>query len=164
MPSLYRAVSIACGDVDDDGLADLLFGMDQGPANVLLLNQGNLTFTDASGLLPAFPSPTGPFAYVELASRTRSVALCRMADAPSETTLFFGNGDSNNALPQPNIAMRFDGSMNALDASPTMGLDFPMTLDQTSTLVCADLDDDGADDALFIGNGGGRDYLYLWGQ
>ena len=79
-----HTTGVAVGDLDQDGLLDIVFANDKGEANVLLLNRGGGVFEAAGG----FPGGN---------DYTFAVALGDV-DGDSDLDILFGNENTQNKL------------------------------------------------------------------
>jgi len=132
-------VAVALGDVDGDGDLDVLLATyrDAYPnQTLLLLNDGNGTFTNASNQIPGDAG-------------ARAVALGDV-DADGDLDAFVGHTDYQNRL------FLNDGTGIFTDAS----VQIPVEGDATSSVAFGDVDGDGDLD-VFLGNNGGQNSLYL---
>lgn len=164
--AMFRAVDISCADLDGDSKVDLVvFGLQQNSGNRLFENHTtgptDVRFVDMTGRLPDLTSGLEGFDYIHEREWTQSVAFCRLEDSPGEVTLFYGNGDINNRKFQANAVMRFAPDGHAYSVHKQLGFEFDTVRDLTSRIVCADLDGNGAADAVFVANHG-RSYLYRY--
>jgi hypothetical protein len=158
LPALGRVSSVACGDVDLDGDNDLIFGLVDESRNAIWVNDGAGTFEDGSTSLPDLSAPPAGFADWVGPVGTSTLALCVTEDFPNDLTLFQGNGSALGIRAQ-DLAMRWDAERAPLRADVSMGLDFDRIALPTEVVLCADLDENGFVDAVFVGMNG-RDALY----
>lgn len=85
-------------------------------------------------------------------------------------TLFYANGDINNAKFQSNLVMGagpldpFESRhmMPSTESPQGLGIRFDRRFDLTEEIVCADLDGNGRTDTVFVANTQNRDYLWRY--
>jgi len=137
LPEDSDAYSLASGDVDGDGLPDLVIG--KSGQNRLFLNRPNALFVDATKQLPTDTS-------------TAQAVLLLDVDGDKDLDLVMANGDY--ASPQWN-ALFLNGGRGNFSKAP-----FPNSSWQTFAVASGDFDRDGDPDLAFA-NFSGQNEVYL---